>query len=180
MRINGEKINIRDLRFSDLDAYFEYGKDPNVGPFAGWKPFPSKDIASRVLNGQIVSKETYAIALKDKDMLVGTISLYNTGLRKYNKAKSLGFSLSSAYWNQGIMTEAVKLMITYAFEKTDCEILEVGHHTDNFRCKRVAEKCGFNYDGTLCSYKKLYDGRLIDACFYSMTREEYERKKKYE
>ncbi|MDE7106473.1 MAG: GNAT family N-acetyltransferase, partial [Anaeroplasmataceae bacterium] len=116
----------------------------------------------------------------DKDILVGTISLYNTGLRKYNKAKSLGFSLNSSYWNQGIMTEAVKLMIDYAFEKTDCEILEVGHHTDNFRCKRVAEKCGFNYDGTLCSYKKLYDGRLIDACFYSMTKEEYERKKKYE
>lgn len=64
--------------------------------------------------------------------------------------------------------------------KTDCEILELGHHTDNYRCKRVAEKCGFTYDGTLCSYKKLYDGRIIDACFYSMTKDEFERKKKYE
>ena len=65
-----------------------------------------------------MSKETYAIALKDKDILIGTISLYNTGIRKYNKAKSLGFSLNSAYWNHGIMTEAVKLMIAYAFENT--------------------------------------------------------------
>lgn len=180
MRIFGEKILIRDLRYSDLDAYYEYGKDPKVGPFAGWKPFPSKDIASRVLNGQIVSRETFAICLKESDCLVGTISLYNTAIRKYNKAKSLGFSLNSRYWNQGIMTEAVRLLIEYAFTKTDCEILEVGHHIDNYRSKRVVEKCGFNYDGTLCSYKKLYDGRLIDASFYSMTKEEYERKKMYE
>ena len=180
MKIIGNRIWIRDLRFSDLDDYFAYGRDPNVGPFAGWKPFPSKDIASRVLNGQIMSKETYAIALKDTDQLIGTISLYNTALRKYNKAKSLGFSLKSSFWNQGVMTEAVKLMIQYAFENTDCQILEVGHHSDNYRCKRVAEKCGFNYDGMLCAYKKLYDGRVVDANFYSMTKEEYERKKRYE
>lgn len=180
MKLVGDKIWIRDLRFTDLEDYYAYGKDPLVGPFAGWKPFPSKTIANRVLNGQIVSKETFAIALKDTDQLIGTISLYNTALRKYNKAKSLGFSLRSSYWNQGIMTSAVRLMIEYAFLKTDCEILEVGHHTDNLRCKRVAEKCGFTYDGTLCSYKKLYDGRLVDACFYSMTREEFERKKRNE
>lgn len=180
MRIVGTKIIIRDLKFSDLDDYYEYGKDPEVGPFAGWKPFPSKEVAGRVLNGQIVSKETFAIVHKEQGILIGTISLYNTALRKYNKAKSLGFSLNHNYWNQGIMTEAVLLMVDFAFEKTDCEILELGHHFDNYRCKRVAEKCGFNYDGTLCSYKRLYDGRLIDACFYSMTKEEYERKRKYE
>ncbi len=180
VKLIGNKICIRDLRFSDLDDYYEYGKDPSVGPFAGWKPFPSKDIASRVLHGQIMSKETYAIAIKETDMLIGSISLYHTALRKYNRAMSLGFSLSSAYWNQGIMTEAVRLMIQYAFEHTDCLVLEVGHHRDNYRCKRVAEKCGFNYDGTLCSYKKLYDGSIVDACFYSMTKEEYERMKKYE
>ena len=177
MKLYGKKIWIRDLRFKDMDDYYIYGKDPNVGPFAGWKPFPSKEIANRVLNGQIINKETYAIALVENDRLIGTISLYNTGIRKYNKVKSLGFSLCSTYWNQGYMTEAVQLMIAYAFEKTDCEVLEAGHHTDNFRCKRVLEKCGFIYDGTLCSYKKLYDGRLIDASFYSITKQEYERKR---
>lgn len=171
---------IRDLRYSDLENYYIYGKDPNVGPFAGWKPFPSITIANRVMNGQIISRETYAIALIESDKLIGTISLYNGGIRKYNKVKSLGFSLNSDYWNKGYMTEAVKMMISYAFEKTDCEVLEAGHHTDNYRCKRVLEKCEFNYDGTLCCYKKLYDGRLIDASFYSMKKEEYERKKKNE
>ena len=108
------------------------------------------------------------------------MSIYNYGLRKYNKVKSLGFSLDEAYWNKGIMTEAVKLVIDYVFTKTDCEVLEVGHHSDNFASKKVIEKCGFQYDGHLCKFKKLYDGRIIDADFYSMTKEDYERKKRYE
>ena len=68
----------------------------------------------------------------------------------------------------------------YVFNKTDCEVLEVGHHAGNIASKRVIEHCGFIFDGRLCKYKKLYDGRLIDADFYSMTIEDYERKKNYE
>lgn len=180
LKLIGKRILIRDLRYSDLDAYYEYGKNPNVGSFAGWKPFPDKNIASRVLSGQIISKETFALVLIETGQFVGTISLYNTGIRKYNRVKSLGFSMNSAYWGLGLMPEAVQLMLAYAFEKTDCELVEAGHHTDNYRCKRVLEKCGFNYDGTLCFYKKLYDGRIVDASFYSMTKQEYERKKNYE
>ena len=78
------------------------------------------------------------------------------------------------------MTEVVKLVIRYIFTKTDCELLEVGHHTDNYGSKRVIEKCGFNYDGRLCKYKKLYNERLVDADFYSMTKEDYERMMKNE
>lgn len=179
MRLVGERVIIRDLLFKDADCYYEFGRNPNVGPQAGWKPFPSREIANRMLSNLILSKDTYAITLmEDNKTLIGTISIYNYGIRKYNKVKSLGFSLNQSYWGKGIMTEVVKLVIKYVFEKTDCELLEVGHHIDNYGSKRVIEKCGFNYDGRLCKYKKLYDGRLIDADFYSMTKEEYEGKMK--
>lgn len=175
MKIDSFRIRIRDLKLSDIDAYYDYGRDEHVGYNAGWKPFPSKTIAGRVLSGLILSKETYAIALKETNILIGTISLYNYGLRKYNKVKTLGFSLNYNFWNNGLMTEAVKLMLGYIFHSTDCEILEVGHHTDNYASKRVIEKCGFKYDGRLNCYKRLYDNRLVDADFYSLTKEEYER-----
>jgi RimJ/RimL family protein N-acetyltransferase len=180
MRLIGEEIIIRDLSLKDLNDYYEYAKCEDVGPNAGWKPIPDLEICKRVLSGNIISKDVFAIALKDTNKLIGTISLYNYGIRKYNKVKSLGFSLNKDYWNHGYMTQAVKLLIAYVFGKTDCEVLEVGHHSDNFASKRVIEKCGFNYDGRLCKYKKLYNGRLVDADFYSMTREDYERMKRYE
>ena len=64
MKLVGKNIIIRDLKYNDLDAYFLYGQDPNVGPNAGWKPFTSKEVAGRVLTSQIFNKETYAITLK--------------------------------------------------------------------------------------------------------------------
>ena len=180
MKIIGDKIIIRDLTFKDEELFYKYGSNPKVGYNAGWKPFTSKEIARRVLSSYILSKESYAIALKENNNFIGTISIYNNGIRKYNKAKSLGFSLDENYWQKGIMTEAVKLIINYVFKNTDCEVLEVGHHVGNYASKRVIEKCGFLYDGRLCKYKRLYDGRLIDADFYSMTIEDYERKIKHE
>ena len=164
----------------DVNDFYEYGRCENVGPNAGWKPFPSFDVAKRMLSSYIMSNETFGIALIDSNKLIGTISLYNNSIRKYSKAKSLGFSLNENYWNNGYMSEAVKLMIEYVFNKTDCEVLEVGHHSDNYSSKRVIEKCGFNYDGRLSKFKKLYDGRLIDADFYSITIEDYEGKIRYE
>lgn len=173
MKLKGERIAIRDIKYSDSNEFYEYGKDELVGPMAGWKPFPSKEVSDRVLTSNLISREMYAITIDDK--LIGTISLYNKPYRKYNKAKTLGFSLKSDYWNQGIMTEAVKLMIQFVFKKTDCEILEVAHHSDNLRSKRVIEKCGFSYDGRMNKYKVLYDGRIVDVDFYSMEKIEYER-----
>ncbi len=180
MRIVGKRILIRDITFKDDENFYEYAKSELVGPDAGWKPVPSLTVARRVIASYILSKDVYAIELISEKKLIGTISIYNYGIRKYNKVKQLGFSLNPAYWNNGYMTEAVLMAIDYVFTKTDCEVLEVGHHSDNYRSKRVIEKCGFIYDGRLCKYKKLYDGRLVDADFYSLTKEDYERKKKYE
>ncbi len=180
MRIIGERIIIRDLSLKDSDDFFEYAQSENVGPMAGWKPIESMELARRVISGYMLSKEVFAVALKDSNKMIGSVSIYNYGIRKYNKVKQLGFSLSDKYWNNGYMTEAIKLVIEYIFNKTDCEVIEVGHHVGNYQSKRVIEKCGFLYDGRLCKYKRLYDGRLIDADFYSMTKEDYERKKRYE
>ncbi len=177
MRIIGTKITIRDLTFKDSKDFYEFGKDPLIGPMAGWKPFPNYDVACRLLSSLILNKETYAITEIDNNKLIGTFSIYNYGIRKYKYVKSLGFSLATPYHNKGYMTEAVNLAIDYVFRKTDCELLEVGCHTDNLASKRVIEKCGFKYDGKLEKYKALYDGRVVDAYFYSMTKEEYERKK---
>ena len=180
MRIAGKRLLIRDITFKDDNDFFEYAKTDVVGPDAGWKPVPSMEVARRVIASYILAKDVFAIELIEEKKMIGTISIYNYGVRKYNKVKQLGFSLNPNYWNKGYMTEAVKMVIDYLFNNTDCEILEVGHHSDNYKSKRVIEKCGFLYDGRFCKYKKLYNGRLVDADFYSMTREDYERKKRYE
>lgn len=176
MKLIGKRILIRDLNYKDRDTYYAYGKDPRVGPNAGWKPFPSLSVATKILTGNILKGETYAVCLKETNELIGSISIYTNTIRPYQKARSLGFSLGHEYWNQGYMTEACKLVIDYCFKHLDVEVLEIGHHEGNMASKRVIEKCGFQYEGRLRNFKKLYDDRIINADFYSMTKLDYERK----
>ena len=175
MRIKGERITIRDLSMKDQQDYYEYSKHPLVGPNAGWKPVESQSIANRVLLNMIISKESYGIALNDSNKLIGTISVYNNPIRKWKYAKSIGFSLNYDYWGNGYATEALKLVIHYLFTKTDCLLIEIGHHLDNIASKKVIEKCGFKLNGIFPKYKMLYDGRLVDAALYSLEKEDYER-----
>ena len=174
MRILGNEILIRDLRYSDAEDFYEYAQSEEVGPRAGWKPIPSLRVAKRVINSYMFSKEVYAIALRENDKLIGTFSIYKENiLRKYKYATQVGFSLSNLYWNRGYMTEVLEMMIDYLFTETDAEILEVCHEISNTASKRVIEKNHFKYDGRIRKYKELYDGRIVDVDFYSLSKEEY-------
>ena len=175
MKIKTKRLIIRDLTLKDEEDYFEYASNPIVGPNAGWKPIENMTIARRVLSGLILSNETFAIVLKEEKKMIGTISLYSTTIRKWKHARSIGFSLNYNYWNNGYMTEALEALVDYVFNKTDCEIIEVGHHLDNEGSRKVILKCGFKYDGTFPKFKKLYDGRIIDAVMYSLEKNDYER-----
>jgi RimJ/RimL family protein N-acetyltransferase len=128
-----------------------------------------------VLSGLILSNETFGIVLKEEKKLIGTISLYSNTMRKWKYARSIGFSLNYDYWGCGYTTEALKALIDYVFTKTDCQIIEIGHHVGNEGSKKVILNCGFKYDGTFPKFKKLYDGRVIDAVMYSLEKIDYER-----
>jgi putative acetyltransferase len=42
------------------------------------------------------------------------------------------------------------------------------------RSKRVIEKLGFKYEGTIRKATKIYDGTIHDDLCYSMTKEEFD------
>ena len=72
------------------------------------------------------------------------------------------------------MTEAVKRVIRYAFEEMNIDLLSTFHYPQNFRSKRVIEKCGFQYEGIIKNGAKTYDGHIFDTVFYSILKSEYD------
>lgn len=177
MYLEGLRIIIRDFTLQDTNDVFSYCSKDNIGPSAGWKPHESKEITRNVLIGYMYSKETFAIMLKANHKVIGNISLYHDTLRKKIKAADIGFVLNEEYWGNGYMTEAVKLMLDYAFGQEKLEIVGVGHHYHNKRSRQTILNCGFTFEGLFRKYRKLYDNKEIDAVMYSMTKEEYERNK---
>lgn len=75
----------------------------------------------------------------------------------------MGYWLARPYWNRGICSEALAMMIAHIRRTTALPSLISGHFVDNPASGRVMEKCGFVATGQMACDATLYggDGRSI-------------------
>lgn len=148
MLLETERLILRRWEKNDAESLYEYAKDPDVGPIAGWPAHrsieESRDVIKNVFNG----KEAYAICLKTDNRAIGTIELKlngHTDMTERDDECELGYWLGKPFWGQGIVPEAVKEMLRHAFEEIGMTTVWVGYYEGNAKSKRVQEKCGFRY-----------------------------------
>jgi ribosomal-protein-alanine N-acetyltransferase len=169
-----ERLILRPFAMRDLADFHEYAKNPNVGPNAGWKPHESREESEAILLRIIESGEVWALEYKGDRKVIGSVGLHADKRREGVNARMIGYVLSEDYWGRGLMPEATARVLRYTFEELGVDILSVYHYPHNARSKRVIEKCGFSYEGTLRQGSRIYDGTVYDSVCYSITREEYE------
>ena len=143
-----ERLILRRWEKNDAESLYEYAKDPDVGPIAGWPAHrsieESRDVIKNVFNG----KEAYAICLKTDNKAIGAVELKlngHTDMTERDDECELGYWLGKPFWGQGIVPEAVKEMLRHAFEEIGMTTVWVGYYEGNAKSKRVQEKCGFRY-----------------------------------
>ena len=148
MLLETERLILRRWEKNDAESLYEYAKDPDVGPIAGWPAHrsieESRDVIKNVFNG----KEAYAICLKTDNRAIGAIELKlngHTDMTERDDECELGYWLGKPFWGQGIVPEAVKEMLRHAFEEIGITTVWVGYYEGNAKSKRVQEKCGFRY-----------------------------------
>lgn len=160
-----------------LEDMYEYAKDPQVGPMAGWKPHESREETLEILKHFSEGEEVWAVIYKENGKAIGSIGLHGDDKRGDTNCKMLGYVLAREYWGKGLMTEAARRVIAYGFEEEYLDLISCYHYPHNDKSKRVIEKCGFTYEGTLRKATKIYDGSIYDDCLYSITKEEYHKVK---
>ena len=143
-----ERLLLRRWEDSDAESLFEYAKDPDVGPIAGWPPHQSVDESRNVIRNVFQGKEAYAICLKTDEQAIGAIELKlngHTDMTDRDDECELGYWLGKPFWGQGIMPEAVKEILRHAFEEIGMTKVWAGYYEGNSKSRRVQEKCGFRY-----------------------------------
>lgn len=87
----------------------------------------------------------------------------------YEKSAELGYWLAEAYWGRGVMTEAVRQICREAFDRFDILRIYAEPFADNQGSRRVLEKAGFTYEGTMRNgiFK---NGRVRSYCMYALLR----------
>ena len=141
--IETKRLVLRPVQEEDESDIFEYSRNKNVGPNAGWKPHESVEETRAVMKEIFLGKrDVFGMILRENDRLIGTIGLVEDDKRQYDGVKMLGYALAEPYWGRGLMTEAARAVAEYGLSRY-CAI-SAYCYTQNRRSQRVLEKCGLN------------------------------------
>ena len=161
-----DRILLRPWLESDAEALYKYASDPEVGPRAGWPPHKSVEESREIIRTVFSNDHTWAIVLKETEEVIGCIGYFtsvesNIGIGE-NDVEA-GYWVARPYWNQGICTEALHLMIDHCFGKKGYSIMWSDFFVDNPASGRVMEKCGFQDTGDInyCSRLQVGNDRPV-------------------
>ena len=145
-----KRLILRPWQESDAESLYEYAKDPEVGPPAGWPPHTSVENSREVIRKFLSAPETYAVCLKD-GTAIGSVGLKlgeNTDRTDREDECELGYWIGKPFWGQGLIPEACRELLRYAFEDLGMQAVWCGYYDGNEKSRRVQEKLGFLYHHT--------------------------------
>lgn len=146
--IETERLVLRKWKETDAESLFEYAKDPDVGPVAGWPPHRSAEESLDVIRNVLNGAECYAICEKGSDRAIGSIELILNGRTDKTKRDDeceLGYWLGKPFWGKGYMPEAARAILRRGFEELGMNVIWCGYYEGNQKSKRTQEKLGFVY-----------------------------------
>lgn len=172
-QLETERLVIRPWREADLEDLYEYAKSPTLGPRAGWEPHKDREASRAVLETYIEQGEVWALEYQEEGKVVGSLGLHPDGKRSNPRAKMITYALSERYRGKGLLAEAVKRALQYAFEELNVGLVAIYPNASNDRSRRLVERCGFQMEGTLRMAGVSYDGKVFDEVCYSLAKEDY-------
>lgn len=177
--IKGEKVALRPIRQDDFPILHKWINDPKIVEF--WygcdKPRSMKWVKKHftdVVSGEDLSSG-WIVEAKGKP--IGF--MYNTPDKDDDKRFTGRVELDimigeTNEQGKGHGVNALKAMITYAFEKQGAERVYIIPQTTNVRAIHVYEKVGFKREGVLRHFEK-HEGEWFDSIMMAIIKEEFKK-----
>ncbi len=144
--LESTRLIVRPFRVDDALNVQELVGDPLIAVTTANIPHPYPDGAAeawiRTHPGRWERRETatFAIQLKEPRTVVGAVSLMNIR----NDAAEIGYWVGVPYWGNGYCSEAVSVLVTFAFSNLALRCVTAMHLESNPASGRVLKKCGFS------------------------------------
>lgn len=90
---------------------------------------------------------SWAVAGREDDRLIGTLDLFRIELP--HRRCECGYSLGTASWGQGLMSEILPLALDFAFGELGLHRVEADTDPRNAASVKLLERMGFQREGTL-------------------------------
>lgn len=172
--LKSERLILRTPVLEDADNIVLGISDWKIASMLATAPFPYtlNDAIEWIENKVIGSTEiehVFAITLADNPDagLVGLMGVH--GNEQEKGLAEVGYWLAEPYWGKGYASEALRILIDFAFETFGFVTLVAGNFEDNPGSGRVLEKTGFEPDGVEEAYSRARDG-LTKSYRWRLTR----------
>ena len=175
MILETERLILRPWREDDAEDLFEYASDPDVGLPAGWLPHTSVENSREIICHILSAPETYAVCLKTNGTAIGSIGFHRNDLAEQDDEFELGYWIAKPFWGLGLIPEASREMLRYAFEDLKMNRIWCGYYDGNERSRRVQEKLGFLHYGTTEGIELPLLGEIRTGHANLMTRERWQK-----
>jgi ribosomal-protein-alanine N-acetyltransferase len=170
---------LREISVKDYKDMFEYGSNPKVTEYLNWGPFYLQIEAKRSIKSIFIPRLKrglpigYAIIDLIKNKMIGTIDFHTKN--EDDQSVEIGYALHQDYWNQGIMTYALKYLIDLGFNYFNYRKLRIRHMEGNIGSEKIIAKTPFRFtEESIYQLKKIHDRRLVVLKNYELTKEEYD------
>ena len=172
--LQGEKTRLRPLREDDLPRLVRWFNTPEVRHWLHHSERPdatAEAVTERFITNSDAAANVHWIIETLDGRLVGTTELRLT--LRADRAE-MGIAIhDKAQWSEGLGTDAVRLVVDYAFEELNLNRVELTTDEDNVRALRCYEKVGFVREGLLRQHR-LLDGRFGNTVVMGILRDEWE------
>ncbi len=151
--IETERLILRRFEYSDADAMLKnWVADKKIQSLYSEPVYSTREAVNELLDKYIGSYEKndyyrWAIIEKKSGECIGQIAYFLVDSK--NHFAEIEYCIGSDFQCNGYATEATKAVIAYGFDKINLHKIQICTKTINKPSKRVIEKCGFTYEGTL-------------------------------
>ena len=150
-----ERLVLRPPRMEDAATVLEsYARDEEVTRYLTFRPNQTLEETEEFMRARLRKMEEgevflWAITLRDggDDRLRGMIEL-----RTQKFKADFGYVLARQFWGQGLMTEALRAVLDFAFSLPGMYRVWAVCDVENVGSARVMEKAGLSFEGVLRRY----------------------------
>jgi len=179
MKLESELFYLRYPRITDAD---DLTRNINHRDIARWTlniPYPYKlnDAKKFIRLAQRRRRATtfyfFVIVWRQSKEVIGGISLAH--VNRASKKAELGYWLCKRFWNRGIITDAVKLILKFGFYNLKLNRIYAGTFIGNISSQRVLIKNGFQFEG---KFKQSFfkGNRYLDENIYAILKSDFRKR----
>jgi ribosomal-protein-alanine N-acetyltransferase len=148
-------FQLRTIQASDLPSWYDYLILPAAHEHSSWVVKSPPDLQQFIQVqdwSQMHAQIKFAITNRE-DHLIGTIGFHSVS--PSNLSAEIAYDLSPSYWGQGIVSAACHSLTNWAHQKLGFVRIQACVVDSNVRSLQVLQRCNFEKEGLLKSYKRL-------------------------